>query len=51
VKHAATLALAEAPVGGLGLVLVRKSARSLRRERVDGLNRLWVERPLRPGVA
>jgi hypothetical protein len=29
-------------------VLVRKSARSLRHERVDGLNRLWVELPLRP---
>jgi anti-sigma regulatory factor (Ser/Thr protein kinase) len=38
--------LAEAPVGGLGLVLVRKSARALRHERVDGLNRLWVELPL-----
>ena len=43
-----TRALAEARVGGLGLVLVRKSARSLRHERVDGLNRLWVELPLRP---
>lgn len=40
--------LAEARVGGLGLVLVHKSARSLRHERVDGLNRLWVELPLRP---
>ena len=43
--------LAEARVGGLGLVLVRKSARSLRHERVDGLNRLWVELPLRPTAA
>jgi anti-sigma regulatory factor (Ser/Thr protein kinase) len=43
--------LAEARVGGLGLLLVRKSARSLRHERVDGLNRLWVELPLRPPAA
>jgi serine/threonine-protein kinase RsbW len=38
--------LSEARVGGLGLVLVHKSARSLRHERVGSLNRLWVTLPL-----
>ncbi len=39
--------LAEARVGGLGLVLVHKSARSLRHERIGTLNRLWVDMPTR----
>jgi anti-sigma regulatory factor (Ser/Thr protein kinase) len=43
---AAATSLAEARVGGLGLVLVRKSSRSLRHVREDGVNRLWVELPL-----
>ncbi len=41
-----TAALSSAKVGGLGLVLVHKSARSLRHERVGALNRLWIEMPL-----
>jgi serine/threonine-protein kinase RsbW len=48
---AAPASLAEAPVGGLGLVLVHKSARSLRHERVGDLNRLWVELPLHARAA
>ena len=47
----APASLAEAPVGGLGLVLVHKSARSLRHERVGDLNRLWVELPLHARAA
>jgi anti-sigma regulatory factor (Ser/Thr protein kinase) len=43
--------LAEARVGGLGLVLVRKSVRSLRHETVGPLNRLWVELPLHLAAA
>jgi serine/threonine-protein kinase RsbW len=34
--------LDEAPIGGLGLELVRKRAHSLRYERADGRNRLEV---------
>lgn len=43
--------LANAPVGGLGLMLVRRMARELRHERVAGRNRTlaWVARePSRP---
>lgn len=43
--------LAEARVGGLGLVLVHKSVRSLRHEAVGHLNRLWVELPLHTPAA
>jgi anti-sigma regulatory factor (Ser/Thr protein kinase) len=43
--------LAEARVGGLGLVLVHKSVRSLRHETVGHLNRLWIELPLRSPAA
>jgi anti-sigma regulatory factor (Ser/Thr protein kinase) len=45
---AAPATLADARVGGLGLVLVHKSARRLHHEREDGINRLWVELPLQP---
>ncbi len=38
--------LSSARVGGLGLVLVHKSARSMRHERVGHLNRLWIDMPL-----
>jgi sigma-B regulation protein RsbU (phosphoserine phosphatase) len=48
---AAPQGLAQAQVGGWGLVLVRKSVRSLRYETAGGLNRLWVELPLRPAAA
>jgi serine/threonine-protein kinase RsbW len=44
---AAPATLAEARVGGLGLVLVHKSAQALRHERVGELNRVWVELPLK----
>jgi anti-sigma regulatory factor (Ser/Thr protein kinase) len=45
---AAPTTLVDARVGGLGLVLVRKSARRLHHQRERGVNRLSVELPLAP---
>jgi serine/threonine-protein kinase RsbW len=43
---AASTSLADARIGGLGLMLVRKSARRLHHVREGGRNRLFVELPL-----
>jgi serine/threonine-protein kinase RsbW len=50
VPPAAPSSLADARVGGLGLVLVRKSARRLHHLRERGVNRLSVELPLAPAA-